>query len=170
MPIPLRRVAGSDVVDRIVLVVSADAVPDGEAIVRDLGIPKIAAVCAGGAPPPGFCLSRGWSQWANDDGSRFTTELGHASRPKFWVAPSMKSGGFGRCHCRGAGQGYDQGGGRRSGDFGYARPRDLCGRRKLRRHLIIKHCWTPTAPRMSNTLMTRPWSRLPATGVTVFLG
>lgn len=45
----LRRVAESDVVDRIVLVVSADAVPDGEAIVQDLGIPKIAAVCAGGA-------------------------------------------------------------------------------------------------------------------------
>lgn len=45
----LRRVAQSEVVDRIVLVVSADAVPDGEAIVQDLGIPKIAAVCAGGA-------------------------------------------------------------------------------------------------------------------------
>ena len=45
----LRRIAQSDVVDRIVLVVSADAVPDGEAIVQDLGIPKIAAVCAGGA-------------------------------------------------------------------------------------------------------------------------
>ena len=45
----LRRIAQSDVVDRIVLVVSADAVPDGEAIVQDLDIPKIAAVCAGGA-------------------------------------------------------------------------------------------------------------------------
>lgn len=45
----LRHIAASDVVDRIVLVVSADAVPDGEAIVQDLGIPKIAAVCAGGA-------------------------------------------------------------------------------------------------------------------------
>lgn len=44
----LRRVAASDAVDRIVLVVAADAVPDGEAIVRELGIPKIAAVCAGG--------------------------------------------------------------------------------------------------------------------------
>ena len=31
------------------LVVAADAVPDGEAIVRDLAIPKVAAVCAGGA-------------------------------------------------------------------------------------------------------------------------
>ena len=45
----LRRVAASDAVDRIVLVVAADAVPDGEAVVQDLGIPKIAAVCAGGA-------------------------------------------------------------------------------------------------------------------------
>ena len=45
----LRRIAQSDVVDRIVLVVSDDAVPDGEAIVQDLDIPKIAAVCAGGA-------------------------------------------------------------------------------------------------------------------------
>ena len=45
----LRRVAASDAVDRIVLVVAADAVSDGEAIVRDLDIPKIAAVCAGGA-------------------------------------------------------------------------------------------------------------------------
>lgn len=45
----LRRIAASDAVDRIVLVVAADAVPDGEAIVQDLGIPKIAAVCAGGA-------------------------------------------------------------------------------------------------------------------------
>ena len=45
----LRRVTDSEVVDRIVLVVSADAVHDGEAIVQDLGIPKIAAVCAGGA-------------------------------------------------------------------------------------------------------------------------
>ena len=45
----LRRVAASDDVDRIVLVVAADAVSDGEAIVRDLGVPKVAAVCAGGA-------------------------------------------------------------------------------------------------------------------------
>ncbi len=45
----LRRIAASDAVDRMVLVVAADAVPDGEAIVRDLDIPKIAAVCAGGA-------------------------------------------------------------------------------------------------------------------------
>ena len=45
----LRRIAASDAVDRIVLVVAADAVPDGEAIVRDLAIPKVAAVCAGGA-------------------------------------------------------------------------------------------------------------------------
>ena len=45
----LRRVAASDAVDRIVLVVAADMVADGEAIVQDLGIPKIAAVCAGGA-------------------------------------------------------------------------------------------------------------------------
>ena len=45
----LRRIAGSDAVDRIVLVVAADAVPDGEVIVEDLGSPKIAAVCAGGA-------------------------------------------------------------------------------------------------------------------------
>ena len=44
----LRRVAASDAVDRIVLVVAADMVADGEAIVQDLGIPKIAAVCAGG--------------------------------------------------------------------------------------------------------------------------
>lgn len=45
----LRRIAASDAVDRIVLVVAADVVSDGEAIVRDLDIPKIAAVCAGGA-------------------------------------------------------------------------------------------------------------------------
>ena len=45
----LRRVAASDAVDRIVLVVAADMVADGEAIVQDLGIPKIAAVCAGGS-------------------------------------------------------------------------------------------------------------------------
>ena len=45
----LRRIAASDAVDRIVLVVAADAVPDGEAIVRDLAIPKVAAVCAGGS-------------------------------------------------------------------------------------------------------------------------
>ena len=44
----LRRIAASDAVDRIVLVVAADAVPDGEAIVRRLAIPKVAAVCAGG--------------------------------------------------------------------------------------------------------------------------
>lgn len=45
----LRRIAESDAVDRIVLVVAADSVPDGEAIVRHLDIPKVAAVCAGGA-------------------------------------------------------------------------------------------------------------------------
>ena len=45
----LRRIAESDAVDRIVLVVAADAVPDGEVIVEDLDLPKIAAVCAGGA-------------------------------------------------------------------------------------------------------------------------
>ncbi len=45
----LRRIAQSDAVDRIVLVVSADALPDGEAVAQELGIPKIAAVCAGGA-------------------------------------------------------------------------------------------------------------------------
>ena len=45
----LRRIAASEVVDRIVLVVSPGAVHDGETIVQDLGIPKIAAVCAGGA-------------------------------------------------------------------------------------------------------------------------
>ena len=45
----LRRIAASDAVDRIVLVVAADAVPDGEAIVRELNLPKVAAVCAGGA-------------------------------------------------------------------------------------------------------------------------
>ena len=45
----LRRIAASDVVDRIVLVVAADSVPDGEGVVRSLVIPKIAAVCAGGA-------------------------------------------------------------------------------------------------------------------------
>ena len=45
----LRRIAASDAVDRIVLVVAADAVADGEAIVRDMDIPKVAAVCAGGA-------------------------------------------------------------------------------------------------------------------------
>ncbi len=45
----LRRIAASDAVDRIVLVVAPDAVPDGEAMVRGLEIPKIAAVCAGGA-------------------------------------------------------------------------------------------------------------------------
>jgi 2-C-methyl-D-erythritol 4-phosphate cytidylyltransferase len=44
----LRRIAASQAVDRIVLVVAADSVPDGEAIVRELGIPKIASVCAGG--------------------------------------------------------------------------------------------------------------------------
>ena len=36
----LRRMAQSDVVDRIVLVVSDDAVPDGEAIVRIWAFPK----------------------------------------------------------------------------------------------------------------------------------
>ena len=45
----LGRIAASDAVDRIVLVVAADAVPEGEAIVRDLAIPKVAAVCPGGA-------------------------------------------------------------------------------------------------------------------------
>ena len=45
----LRRIAASDVVDRIVLVVAADAVPDVEVMVRESDIPKIAAVCAGGA-------------------------------------------------------------------------------------------------------------------------
>ena len=45
----LRRIAASESVDRIVLVVAADAVADGEAIVRELDIPKVAAVCAGGA-------------------------------------------------------------------------------------------------------------------------
>ena len=45
----LRRIAASDVVDRIVLVVAADAVPDVEMMVRESDIPKIAEVCAGGA-------------------------------------------------------------------------------------------------------------------------
>ena len=45
----LRHIAASDAVDRIVLVVAADAVHDGEVIAHDLGIPKVAAVCAGGA-------------------------------------------------------------------------------------------------------------------------
>ncbi len=45
----LRRIAASDVVDRIVLVVAADAVPDVEVMVRESDIPKIAEVCAGGA-------------------------------------------------------------------------------------------------------------------------
>ena len=45
----LRRLAASDAVERIVLVVAADSVGDGEAVVREYGIGKIAAVCAGGA-------------------------------------------------------------------------------------------------------------------------
>lgn len=45
----LRRIAASNAVDRIVLVVAADSVPDGEAVVKGLNIPKIVAVCAGGA-------------------------------------------------------------------------------------------------------------------------
>lgn len=45
----LRHIAQSEAVDRIVLVVAADAVADGEAIVREMNIPKVAAVCAGGA-------------------------------------------------------------------------------------------------------------------------
>lgn len=45
----LRRIAASDAVDRIVLVVAADAVPDVEMMVRESDIPKIAEVCAGGA-------------------------------------------------------------------------------------------------------------------------
>ena len=45
----LKRIAASDVVDRIVLVVAADAVPDVELMVRESEIPKIVAVCAGGA-------------------------------------------------------------------------------------------------------------------------
>ena len=45
----LKRIAASDVVDRIVLVVAADAVPDVEMMVRESDIPKIAEVCAGGA-------------------------------------------------------------------------------------------------------------------------
>lgn len=45
----LRRIAASDAVDRIVLVVAADVVADGEEIAGQLDIPKIAAVCAGGA-------------------------------------------------------------------------------------------------------------------------
>ena len=45
----LRRIAASESVDRIVLVVAADAVADGEAIVREMDIPKVVAVCAGGA-------------------------------------------------------------------------------------------------------------------------
>jgi len=45
----LRRIAASESVDRIVLVVAADAVADGEEIVREMDIPKVAAVCAGGA-------------------------------------------------------------------------------------------------------------------------
>ena len=40
----LRRLAASDAVERIVLVVAADSVGDGEAVVREYGIGKIAAV------------------------------------------------------------------------------------------------------------------------------
>ena len=71
----LRRIAASDAVDRIVLVVAADAVPDGEAVVRELDIPKIAAVCAGGARRQDSVLAglvaMGGRQWvAIHDGAR----------------------------------------------------------------------------------------------------
>lgn len=71
----LRRIAASDVVDRIVLVVAADAVPDVEMMVRDSDIPKIAEVCAGGARRQDSVLAglvaMGQRQWvAIHDGAR----------------------------------------------------------------------------------------------------
>lgn len=71
----LRRIAQSDMVDRIVLVVSADAVHEGVAVVHGLGIPKIAAVCAGGARRQDSVLAglvaMGDRQWvAIHDGAR----------------------------------------------------------------------------------------------------
>jgi 2-C-methyl-D-erythritol 4-phosphate cytidylyltransferase len=45
----LRRLAASDVVERIVLVVAAESVARAEATVREFDVRKIAAVCAGGA-------------------------------------------------------------------------------------------------------------------------
>ena len=71
----LRRIAASDAVDRVVLVVAADAVPHGEAIVRGLEIPKIAGVCAGGASRQDSVLAglaaMGHRRWvAVHDGAR----------------------------------------------------------------------------------------------------
>lgn len=71
----LRRVAASDAVDRIVLVLATDAVTDGETIVRDLDIPKVAAVCAGGASRQASVLAglmaMGHRRWvAVHDGAR----------------------------------------------------------------------------------------------------
>ena len=45
----LRRLAASDAVERIVLVVAPDALADGAAVVCEHGIAKVAAVCPGGA-------------------------------------------------------------------------------------------------------------------------
>ena len=71
----LKRIAASDVVDRIVLVVAADAVPDVEMMVRESDIPKIAEVCAGGARRQDSVLAglvaMGQRQWvAIHDGAR----------------------------------------------------------------------------------------------------
>ena len=158
----LRRIAQSDVVDRIVLVVSADAVPDGEAIVQDLDIPKIAAVCAGGARRQDSVLAGLVAM-----GDRRWVAIHDGARP--CVTPDMLSRAL--HEVRGSGAAIaavpvkDTIKVVGEGQVISATPTGrLCGRRKLRRHLIIKRCWTPTAPRMSNTLMTRPWSRLPATG------
>ena len=45
----LRRLAAADVVDRIVLVVAAESIPRARALISDYAVPKIAAICAGGA-------------------------------------------------------------------------------------------------------------------------
>ena len=45
----LRRLAESEVVERIVLVVAAEAVQSAEEMVSEFGIAKVVAVCAGGA-------------------------------------------------------------------------------------------------------------------------
>lgn len=71
----LRRIAASDAVDRIVLVLADDAVTDGEALVRGLDLPKVAAVCAGGASRQASVLAglmaMGHRRWvAVHDGAR----------------------------------------------------------------------------------------------------
>ena len=45
----LRRLAAAPIVDRIVLVVAAESIPHARTVIADYAIPKIAAVCPGGA-------------------------------------------------------------------------------------------------------------------------